>query len=100
MRLFEAASIGTPLLSDRWDGLDAILTPGREILCPDGPEAVLAILRDQPEAERRAIGAAARETVLARHSAAHRAEELESYLREAASRRSAAAAPERDLEVL
>lgn len=104
VRLFEAASTGTPLISDRWDGLDAILAPGREILCPDGPEAVLAILRETPEAERRRIGAAARETVLARHSAAHRAEELESYLREAAARRSGAAAPdrapERDLEVL
>lgn len=95
VRLFEAASIGTPLLSDRWDGLDAILPPGREILCPDGPEAVLAILRDQPEAERRAIGAAARETVLARHSAAHRAGELESYLREAISRLSPGRLPPR-----
>ena len=104
VRLFEAASTGTPLISDRWDGLDAILAPGREILCPDGPEAVLAILRETSEAERRRIGATARETVLARHSAAHRAEELESYLREAAARRSGAAAPdralERDLEVL
>ena len=98
-RAQEAASIGTPLLSARRDGLDAILTPGREILCPDGPEAVLAVLREAPQAERRAVGAAARETVLARHSAAHRSEELEAYLREAAPRQSAAT-PEPDLEVL
>jgi hypothetical protein len=54
-----------------------------------------------PEAERRRIGRAAREIVLARHSAVHRAEELESYLREAAARRrDGAAAPGRDLEVI
>ncbi|CAO4193899.1 CgeB family protein [Methylorubrum extorquens] len=101
VRLFEAASIGTPLLSDGWDGLNAILAPGREILLPETPEAVLAILRDQTDAERRAIGAAARAAVLARHSAAHRAAELEANLREAAARREAGVtAPERDLEVL
>lgn len=94
VRLFEAASAGTPLISDRWDGLDAILAPDREILCPDSPEAVLAILRDRPEAERRRIGTAAREAVLARHSAAHRAAELETYLREAADRREAGRAVE------
>lgn len=97
VRLFEAAACGTPILSDRWDGLETILAPGREILCPDTAEAVLAILRERPEAERRRIGEAARQAVLARHSAAHRAAELETHLREAANRR---AAPERLLEAL
>jgi hypothetical protein len=32
VRLFEAAAVGTPILSDRWDGLDTVLVPGREIL--------------------------------------------------------------------
>ncbi|CAO4184440.1 Glycosyltransferase [Methylorubrum populi] len=93
VRLFEAASTGTPLVSDRWDGLETILAPDREILCPDTPDAVLAILRDRPEAERRRIGAAAREAVLARHSAAHRAEQLDAHLREAADRRRPGAPP-------
>ena len=32
VRLFEAAACGTPIISDRWDGLDAIFAPGRDIL--------------------------------------------------------------------
>ncbi|OHV15150.1 glycosyltransferase [Methylorubrum extorquens] len=86
VRLFEAAACAIPILSDRWDGLDTILAPGREILCPEGPDAVLAILRDRPEPERRRIGEAGRAAILARHSAAHRAAEFETHLREAAAR--------------
>ena len=89
VRLFEAAACATPILSDTWAGLDTILVPGREILCPEDPDAVLGILRDRPEAERRRIGEAARAAILARHSAAHRAAELEAHLREAAARRAA-----------
>ena len=95
VRLFEAAACATPILSDTWDGLDTILAPGREILCPEGPEAVLAILRAQSEAERRRIGEAGRAAILARHAAAHRAAQLETSLLEAAARRTA---PRRILE--
>ncbi|MBL7590318.1 glycosyltransferase family 1 protein, partial [Escherichia coli] len=77
VRLFEAVACGTPVISDRWDGLDTQLVPEREILLPDGPEAVLAILRGRAEADRRSLGAAARAAILARHTAAARAEELE-----------------------
>ncbi|MEH3147118.1 MAG: glycosyltransferase [Methylobacterium frigidaeris] len=86
VRLFEAAAIGTPILSDRWDGLDTVLAPGREILPVDEAGDVLAILTGQPEAERRRLGEAARASVLRRHTAAHRAAELERHLRDAASR--------------
>jgi spore maturation protein CgeB len=86
VRLFEAAAVGTPILSDRWDGLDTVLVPGREILPVDTTDDVLAILAGQPEAERRRLGAAARASVLRRHTAAHRAAELERHLREAAAR--------------
>ena len=90
VRLFEAGSIGTPLISDRWDGLGDILAPGREILCADTADDVLAVLRGQSEAERRGIAAAARAAILSRHSAAHRAAELEGHLREASGRRASA----------
>jgi spore maturation protein CgeB len=45
---------------------------------------VLRALRDVPEPERRRIGARARRRVLAEHTAAHRAAELERHLRAAA----------------
>ena len=97
VRLFEAAACATPILSDTWDGLATLLVPGREILCPDDPDAVLSILRNRPEPERRRIGEAARAAILARHTAAHRAAELEASLREAAVRR---AGPPRLLEAV
>src|SRR5207248_376897 len=32
VRLFEAAACGTPIISDRWPGIETILTPSSEIL--------------------------------------------------------------------
>ncbi len=87
VRLFEAAACGTPIISDAWDGLDAILAPGRDVLIAPDDEAVLAALTGMSEADRRAIGAAGQRRVLACHTAAHRAAELEGYLSEAATRR-------------
>ncbi|MBD0275805.1 MAG: glycosyltransferase, partial [Acetobacteraceae bacterium] len=86
VRLFEAAACGTPILSDTWEGLDAILAPGAEIALAEAPEDVLAAL-DWPEERRRAVALAARGRVLAGHTAAHRAGELESHLRAAIARR-------------
>jgi len=48
-----------------------------------GAADTLRYLRDVPEADRRAIGELARQRVLAAHTAAHRAEALESYAVEA-----------------
>ena len=81
VRIFEAAACGTPIISDRWDGLNEILADGREILLVDTCADMLAALsrRDLEQ-----IGQAGRQRVLAEHTAAHRAEELERHLREAA----------------
>jgi len=82
VRLFEAAACGTPVISDRWEGLDTLLEPGREIILADTPEDVLAVLRDGSGAARDARAAAARHRILSAHTAAHRAAELESHLTE------------------
>ncbi|GJE41163.1 hypothetical protein AEGHOMDF_0325 [Methylobacterium soli] len=87
VRLFEAAACGTPILTDRWEGLQTVLVPGREILPVDTAEDVLDLLEGQPEAARLRLAAAARARVLASHSAAQRAAELEAHLREAIDRR-------------
>ncbi|HEV7371741.1 CgeB family protein [Arenibaculum sp.] len=83
VRLFEAAACGTPILSDWWEGLDAVFEPGREILVVDGTEDVLRHLRDLGEEDRQALANAARARVLKGHTAAHRAAELEAYAAEA-----------------
>ena len=84
VRLFEAAACGTPIVSDPWDGLDAVFAPGRDILVARDGDAVLAALTTLPEAERRALGAAGRTRVMEAHTAEHRAAELEGHIVEAA----------------
>jgi len=76
VRLFEAGACGTPILSDRWDGIDDLFAPDREIVLADTTEDVIAALSRPSDA----IGTAARQRVLAAHTAAHRAAELEAYL--------------------
>jgi spore maturation protein CgeB len=80
VRLFEAAACGTPIVSDAWDGIDEVLTPGREVLLARSAADVLGYVRDLPDEERLAIGARARARILAEHTSAHRAEELEGYV--------------------
>lgn len=82
-RLFEAAACGAAILSDGWPGLDAFFTPGEDILVArDTHEACAAIGTSDGELAR--IGRAARERVLAEHTAAHRAAELVAKLERAA----------------
>ncbi len=83
VRLFEAAACAVPIISDCWDGIETIFTPGEEIFLASSGEQVLKLLRDLPEDERRAVGERARQKTLASHTAARRAEELERYLKEA-----------------
>jgi spore maturation protein CgeB len=83
VRLFEAAACGTPIVSDAWPGLETFFTPGEEILVADSTAEMLAILRHTPAATALALGRRARQRVLASHTAAHRAAELETLLIEA-----------------
>jgi len=92
VRLFEAAACGVPIISDRWSGLDELFAIGDEILIADTTDDVLSFLHDLGEDERRAIGTRARQRVLRNHTAAHRARELEGYVREALSARTPLAA--------
>jgi spore maturation protein CgeB len=78
VRLFEAAACGTPIISDSWPGLETFFALGEEILTARTAGDVLHYLQI-PEQERRALGQRARARVLAEHTAAHRAEELEGY---------------------
>jgi spore maturation protein CgeB len=82
IRLFEAAACGTPVLTDAWQGLEHFFAPGREILVASSTaEAVAAI--EMADDELKHIGRAARERVLADHTVAQRARELEQLLNDA-----------------
>ncbi|HEX5513820.1 MAG TPA: glycosyltransferase [Gammaproteobacteria bacterium] len=82
VRLFEAAACATPVISDDWPGIETLFSPGEEILLAHRPEEVLVFLTEIPDVARRAMGQQARQRVLARHTAAHRAAELIDYLEE------------------
>lgn len=93
VRLFEAAACGTPVISDRWPGIETIFAPSREILLASSPREVVEILRDMPEEHRRTIAHNARRRVLADHTPDHRARQLETYYVEASARRRRKTAP-------
>ena len=82
VRLFEAAACGVPIISDWWPGLETIFVPGKHILVARSSQEVLSYLHDFPEREQRQLAIRAREHVLMRHTAAHRAIALENYVEE------------------
>ena len=77
VRLFEAAACAVPVVSDRWEGLDSFFVPGEEIFLADGADDVLDILDELDDQNRQAVGDRARRRVVAEHTAAHRARQLE-----------------------
>lgn len=81
VRLFEAAACGVPIISDRWQGIEEVLTPGKEVILVDTADEVEQLLLEITDTERQKVSHAARERVLSAHTAAHRAAELVSYLR-------------------
>ena len=70
VRLFEAAACGTPIISDRWPGLDTLFEPGTEIMLADTADDVLTLLHDRGGESRQQQSARARAP---RHRRTHRA---------------------------
>ena len=92
VRLFEAGACGTPIVTDRWDGIETIFVPGNEILVADDAADAETYL-SMPAAELRAVGARARKRVLAEHTSARRAAQLDAYVAELAGARARRSTP-------
>ncbi len=78
IRVFEALACGIPLVSAPWDDAERLFRPGQDYLVArDGVEMTrhLRALRDDP-ALRSALAQSGLETIRARHSCAHRVDEL------------------------
>lgn len=78
IRVFEALACGIPLVSAPWRDVEGLFRPGADYLvAPDG-DAMTAHLRAlQADPDLRAsLVASGLETILARHTCAHRADEL------------------------
>lgn len=80
-RIFEAAGAGACIITDSWDGIDLFLEPGREILVAECGEDVADYVSGLTEECARSFGDAALKRVLAHHTYAHRAAEVDSILR-------------------
>ena len=74
-RLFEAASCGTPVLTDPFPGVELFFEPGKEILVADDTAQAEAAL-DLCDSELAPIAAAARERALSQHTGDCRARQL------------------------
>jgi spore maturation protein CgeB len=79
-RVFEVAGAGACLISDAWEGIEEFLIPGVEVLVARNGAEVATLVEDLDPSRARAIGAAARERVLAEHTYARRAEQVEEIL--------------------
>jgi spore maturation protein CgeB len=79
-RVFEAAGAAACVITDAWVGLELFLEPGSEVLVAENGEQVAQHVRGLNQATARAIGQAAFRRVLAEHTYAHRAAQLEALL--------------------
>ena len=78
IRVFEALACGIPLVCAPWDDAENLFRPGNDYLLAESGEEmthVLRNLRNDPD-QLRSLAASGLETIRARHSCAHRAEEL------------------------
>ena len=84
IRVFEALACGIPLVSAPWDDVEELFTPGEDFLvAADGAEMErhLTTLLHEP-ARAAQMAEHGRSTILARHTCAHRVDELTSIARE------------------
>lgn len=79
-RLFEAAGAGACVITDAWAGIEQFLEPGRECLVAQSGAEVSEYLRGLTRAQAKAIGEAALRRVLAEHTYAQRALQVENAL--------------------
>src|SRR3954452_3728049 len=79
-RVFEAAGAAACLITDAWDGLETFLEPEVEVLVAGSGAEVAEQVERLTETRARRIGRAAKRRILAEHTYAHRAAQVESIL--------------------
>ena len=83
-RVFEAAGAAACLITDRWEGIDEVLEPDREVLVAEDGPSVAALLRGLGAERAGEIGRRAQARVLRDHTYAQRALQVEQVLSAAA----------------
>ena len=84
IRVFEALACGIPLVSAPWQDSEGLFTPGQDFLQAADGTVMLSRVRDvaHDPALRAHLAAHGLATIRARHTCAHRAEELMRILRQ------------------
>ena len=68
------------MISDQWLGIEQFLEPGREVLVARDGLEVASLVRGLDQEDARKIGEAAQRRVLAEHTYAQRAEQVDAIL--------------------
>lgn len=78
IRVFEALACGIPLVSAPWNDAEHLFTPGRDFLMASNGREMRRLLRDvvNDDALSHSLAAHGLATILARHTCAHRVDEL------------------------
>lgn len=79
-RVFEAAGAGACLITDAWRGIELFLEPGKEVLVASSGAEVAEHLAQLSLSKAQSVGQAARRRVLAEHTYAIRAAQVERIL--------------------
>lgn len=79
-RVFEAGGAGACLITDAWEGIELFLEPEKEVLVAHDGNEVAELAQSLTPERARAIGQAALKRLLAEHTYAHRAAQLEALL--------------------
>jgi len=84
IRVFEALACGIPLACSPWEDAEGLFTPGKDFLSARDGEEMARHLRVllEDEVAARELAEHGRRTVLARHTCAHRVDELLAIYRE------------------
>jgi spore maturation protein CgeB len=84
IRVFEALATGSPLVCSPWSDTEGLFRPGQDYICVPDKAAMISELTNllQDESARQHLAASGLETIRARHTCAHRAEQLQEICRE------------------
>jgi spore maturation protein CgeB len=79
-RVFEAAGAAACIITDAWEGISQFLEPDKEVLVAQTGEEVSDLLSSLTRERARELGWKAQARVLAQHTYAHRARQVDTVL--------------------
>jgi spore maturation protein CgeB len=79
-RIFEAAGAASCIITDAWRGVEEFLEPAQEILVAHSGEEVRELVESHTPERAKQVGENARRRVLAHHTYAHRAQQIDLLL--------------------